>query len=266
MGQVDNKVAIVTGAANGIGRASAIALATEGAKVLLADINPIAGIETVEAIEKAGGIAKFIRTDVSDEGQVKGMIDQAITLWGRLDILMNNAASGQRDDIDTVTNDRETWDRTFGATLFGAVYGSRHAIPVMIKNGGGSIINVSSNATINGDYVRVAYAAAKAGVNSLSMYNALVFGKQGVRSNVISPGVLVTEPVLRLYPEELRKAMADFVPSPRMGSPDDAGRLAVFLSSDAASFINGQVISVDGGLSASGGLATILDQMGANKR
>lgn len=262
MGRLEGKIAIVTGAAQGIGKASAKALAAEGAKVLLADING-AGAEAAAAeLEALGGTAAGYFADVSQEDQVAGMIEAALQRWGRLDVLMNNAHSGQNEDIDVVTTTRETWDKVFGGTLFGVVYGCKYAIPAMLKTGGGSIINVSSNATLGGDFIRVAYGAAKSGVISVTKYAATAYGQLGIRCNILSPGVLVTPAVLNHYPPVMRELVAGAVLSPRMGVPEDAGGLVVYLASDESSFINGQTISVDGGLNTHLGLA--MDMKKAN--
>lgn len=248
MGQLDGKVAIVTGAAQGIGKASAKAMAAAGAKVLIADINGTGARAAAEEIASGGGTARGLQVDVAQEESVRGMIDETIAVWGRLDTIMNNAHSAQSDDLDIVSNTRDCWDRVFAGTLFGVVYGCKYAVPAMLKTGGGSIINVSSNATLGGDYIRVAYSAAKSAILSLTKYTATAFGKDGIRCNVLSPGTLVTPAVLNHYPAIMREIIADYIPAPRMGEPEDAAGLVVLLASDAGSFINGQTISVDGGL------------------
>jgi NAD(P)-dependent dehydrogenase (short-subunit alcohol dehydrogenase family) len=242
------KVAIVTGAARGIGKASATALAAAGAKVLLADINEDGVKEAAAEIEARGGTAFGIYTDITDEDGMRAMVDAAVSRWGRLDTLMNNATTGTLDDVNVVTNSRATWDRTINGTLLGTVWGCKYAIPEMIKGGGGSIINVSSNAALGGDFIRVAYGACKAGVVAVTKYTATAFGKKGIRCNVLSPGVLVTPAVILNYPKEMRDVVEDYVMAPRLGEPEDAGPLVVYLASDGARFINGQTISVDGGM------------------
>lgn len=262
MAVLDGKVAIVTGAAQGIGRASALALAAAGARVLVADINERGAADTVKEIVEAGGIAEAIFADVAVEADVERMIAAAVTKWGRLDTLINNAHSGQLDDANIVTTPKETWDKTFAGTLFGVVFGCKHAIPAMIKNGGGSIINVSSNTTLGGDYGRVAYSAAKAGVTSITKYVTTAFGKEGIRCNTLSPGVLLSPSALGYMSTEMVDTLAGFVCAPRMGQPEDAGGLVVFLASDASVFINGQHISVDGGMNTPLGASHELKRQG----
>ena len=250
MGQLDGKVAIVTGAALGIGKATTELMAAEGARVLAVDINEKALAAVVGAIKATGAEATACRVDITEEAQVASMIQTAVTRYGRLDILHNNAHTGQEDDIDVVSTSRDVWDRTMAGTLYGVVYGCKYGVPAMLANGGGSIINMSSNATLGGDVVRVAYAAAKSGVNSVTKYTATVFGKKGIRCNAISPGCLLTPAALRSFRPGFREIIEEHVMAPRMGEPEDGARLAVFLGSDAASFINGQIISCDGGINS----------------
>jgi NAD(P)-dependent dehydrogenase (short-subunit alcohol dehydrogenase family) len=250
MGQLEGKVAIVTGAASGIGRATTRLMAAEGARVLAADINEQGVHELVDEVTTGGAEAAALRVDVCDEAAVQAMIAAAVSRWGRLDVLHNNAHTGQLDDTDVVRTTRETWDRVLGGTLFGVVNGCKHGVPALLASGGGSIINMSSNAYLGGDVVRVAYAAAKSAVNSVTRYTATAFGKRGIRCNAISPGVLVTPPVLAQYPPALQQILLDHVLADRLGKPDDAARLAIFLASDASSYINGQIICCDGGLNA----------------
>lgn len=260
--KLNDKVAVVTGAAQGIGKATALTLARQGAKVVVADLNASGAEGTVAEIISAGGEAVATAADVSNEHDAEAMIALAITTWGRLDILVNNAHSAQMDDIDIVSTSRETWDKVFAGTLFGVVNGCKFGIPAMLRTGGGSIINFSSNATKGGDYVRVAYGAAKAGVVTLSDYVTTVYGKQGIRCNILSPGVLVTFSMLELMPASLREVTEDWVPAPRMGNPQDAANLVAYLASDEASFINGQTISVDGGLNTPLGVAVAMRHAG----
>jgi NAD(P)-dependent dehydrogenase (short-subunit alcohol dehydrogenase family) len=239
---------VVTGAAQGIGQAAATALAARGASVLMADLNTAGAESAASAIADDGGDAVAYTLDVTDEHGVAAMIADTVDRWGRLDVLVNNAHTGQEDDTDVVSTTQDCWARTLAGTLFGVVYGCKYAVPAMIANGGGSIVNVSSNATLGGDFTRVAYASAKAGVTSLTRYTATAFGKQGIRCNAVSPGVLFTPTVLRQFPEEMRQSLVAYTMATRMGAPEDAAGLIAFLASDVSEFINGQVISVDGAM------------------
>lgn len=252
MRQLEGKAAIVTGAAAGIGLATAKLMAAEGARVLAADINENGLAAVVDSIKAAGAEATACRTDITDEAQVAAMVETAVQRYGRLDILHNNAHTGQPDDIDVVSNSREVWDRVMAGTLYGVVYGCKYGVPAMLANGGGSIINMSSNATLGGDVVRVAYAAAKSGVIAVTKYTATVFGKRGIRCNAISPGVLVSPGAEKTFDRlpGMKELIEDEVLAPRMGRPEDGARLAVFLGSDAAEFLNGQIIACDGGLNS----------------
>jgi NAD(P)-dependent dehydrogenase (short-subunit alcohol dehydrogenase family) len=217
--------------------------------VLAVDINEKALAAVVDAIKATGAEATALRADITEEAQVASMIQTAVTRYGRLDILHNNAHTGQADDIDVVSNSRDVWDRVMAGTLYGVVYGCKYGVPAMLANGGGSIINMSSNASTGGDVVRVAYAAAKSGVNSVTKYTATVFGKKGIRCNAIAP-LLLTPAALRSFRPGFKEIIEEHLLAPRMGEPEDGARLAVFLASDAAWFINGQIISCDGGLNA----------------
>lgn len=254
------KVAIITGAAQGIGQAAANTLADRGANVLVADIDGDGAESVAAAINADGGTAVPHTVDVTEEKQVKAMIAEALRRWGRLDVIVNNAHTGQSDDTDVVSTTRECWDLTLAGTLFGVVYGCKHAVPAMIETGGGSIINLSSNATLGGDFTRVAYAAAKAGVVSVTRYTATAFGKDGVRCNALAPGVLVTPAVFRVIPEDIQGSLLAYTMSSRLGTPEDAAGLIAFLASDDSEFINGQTISVDGAMNTVLGPSVFLHQ------
>ena len=246
------RVAIVTGAASGIGRACAIALASAGADVSVADLDLAGAQETVRRIEAAGGRALALEVDVSDEDAVASMVARSVEAFGGLDILHNNAAmlaplSESRDAMvaELVT---ENWDRAFAVNLRGVMLGCKHAIPAMLTRGGGSIINTSSGSSLGGDWVNAAYAASKAGVNSLTQTVATQYGKLGIRCNAILPGLIVTEAAERSLPEETRAMLLEHHLTPRVGTPQDIANMVVYLASDLASFVTGQLLSVDGGI------------------
>jgi NAD(P)-dependent dehydrogenase (short-subunit alcohol dehydrogenase family) len=247
---IAGKVAIVTGSASGIGRASARKLASEGAAVVVADINLDGAEETVELIEKEGGQALAQQADVSDEASVAAMVAAAVEHFGSLQLLHNNAADVviiQRD-LDVITMDVEVWDRTLAVNLRGPMLGCKYALPHMIAAGGGAIVTTSSAAGHMGDLSRVAYGVSKAGIDSLVRYVATLYGKQGIRCNAVAPGVVKTPALAANVPAQEMALYERNHVTPGMGEPADIAGVVAFLLSDAAGFITGQVVNVDGGL------------------
>lgn len=252
--KLSDKVAIVTGAASGIGRAAALGLAREGAAVLVADLNPEGASRVSREIEGQGGKAAPFRCDVSDETSVRHMIEAAVSGFGGLDILHNNAANSDptlmgRDGAITEM-ELEVWDATFAVNTRGPMLGCKHAIPHMLERGGGAIINTSSASGLVGDLTRSAYAASKAGVDALTRQVATQYGKRGIRCNAIAPGVIHT-PALEanVAAEQIALYEGNHL-TPRLGRPEDIAGMVVFLASDDGAFVTGQVLSVDGGLLA----------------
>ena len=190
-------------------------------------------------------------TDVKDAAQVQRMIDTASAQWGRLDILHNNAATTvprvMMADTTVVDIDIAIWDEVIATDLRGYFLGCKFAIPVMIESGGGSIINTSSRAAGHGDLVRPAYGAAKAGVNNLTWAVATQYGSKNIRCNAITPGSALTPASLQNVPEAERRIIAAGIPLSRWGDLEDRAQMVVFLASDDASYVSGQVIGVDGG-------------------
>jgi NAD(P)-dependent dehydrogenase (short-subunit alcohol dehydrogenase family) len=248
MGRVEGKVAIVTGAASGIGRATAERLASEGARVVVADVNGDGAAAVASGI---GPRAIGVAADVSDEGQVRSMVDAAVSTFGGLHILHNNAAitsaAHMAHDGDVTGMDVAVLDATLSVILRGAVLGCKHAIPRMIESGGGSIINTSSNSSLGGDLVLTAYTAAKGGINALTRSVATAYGKQGVRCNAVSPGTIMTPSVASNVPAEVQQIMERNTLVPRLGQPSDVANLVLFLASEESAYISGQVIVIDGG-------------------
>ncbi len=248
MGLLENKAGIVTGAGQGIGRAIALAYAREGASVVVADFNEATGQETVELIGNAGGTATFVHADVSDEHSVKDMVETAVAAYGGLDIACNSAAlSRGSGPIHEYT--REVFDQTLTMCLTNTWLCMKYEIPAMLANGGGAIVNISSNASLKGQAFNTAYAAAKSGVNVLTKSAAAEYGGQGIRINAVSPGVIRTPGVEQYFEEQpaIAAGLKKSAVMNRLGEPDEIAQAVVFFSSDRASFITGQLLSVDGG-------------------
>jgi 3(or 17)beta-hydroxysteroid dehydrogenase len=252
MGRVDGKVAIVTGAASGLGRASATLLAKEGASVVLTDVNAPDG----EALAKQlGAPAWFLRHDVSDEASWQHVIEETLARFGRLDVLVNNAGIVVLATIEETSV--EQWRRVQAVNAEGVFLGCKHAIPAMAKGGGGSIVNLSSTAALVGTPAFAAYSASKGAVRSLTKTVAVHCVQRGqrVRCNSIHPGGIDTPMTQGLGG---LAAQADPVavealakqPAGRMGKPADVAELVLYLASDASSFVNGAEIAIDGGLVA----------------
>jgi NAD(P)-dependent dehydrogenase (short-subunit alcohol dehydrogenase family) len=243
-----DKVALITGAGMGIGRAIALTCAREGASVVVADFNVESGKETCALIEAAGGKSLFVEGDVSKEDQVASTVAAAVDHFGRLDIACNSAAvSRGSGPIHEFT--RDVFDQTLEMCLTNTWLCMKYEIAAMLKCGGGAIVNISSNASLRGQAYNTAYAAAKSGVNVLTKSSAAEYGGQGIRINAVSPGVIRT-PGLEQYFEEqpdMRKGLEKSAVMNRLGEPEEIAEAVVFLLSERASFITGQLLSVDGG-------------------
>lgn len=254
MGTLEGKIAIVTGAASGIGRASAIGMAREGARVTVADRNG-EGAEAVAAeIRDAGGEARACRCDVRFEDEVRAMVQGTVDAWGGLDVLHNNAGTTDHADVgmDNWITDLtvELWDHMMAVNLRGPFLGCKHAIPHLIARGGGSIIMTSSMSAMAGDLHYAAYGSSKGGLNSFTRYVATQYGKQRIRANAICPGLVATPAARRLIPADLLDIYEGNHLTPELGTPEQVAAVAVFLASDASAYLTGQAIPVDGGLFA----------------
>jgi NAD(P)-dependent dehydrogenase (short-subunit alcohol dehydrogenase family) len=248
MARLDNKVAVITGAASGIGRATAIRYAAEGAAVVVSDLNSEDGEATVRECREHGGRAVFQRADVSAEADVKAMIARAVAEFGRLDITFNNAGFvGALGPLEDVT--AENWDRTHSVLLRGVFFGIKHSIPEMRKVGGGSIISTASIAGMRGGFGPTVYSAAKAGVINLTHCAAVELGKDRIRVNCICPGGIVT-PITGGRVADREQALAQSQPIRRAGQPDDIASMALFLASDESEWVTGAAMLVDGGFMA----------------
>lgn len=250
MSSVENKVAIVTGGAMGIGGASARRLAKEGAKVLIADANLEAAEANVKRITDAGGTAIAAHIDISEQEQVKSMVDQAIDAWGRLDIVVNNAYARKGPDGSALTITDEALDFALTVMIKTLVWSARYAVPHMEQTGGGSIVNISSVHGLLMAPKAFNYEAGKSAVIGATKQMAIDFGPMGIRVNAICPGHIVTERMQKRW-DESPSTLAMFqehYPVRRTGTPDDIANAVHFLCSDDASFITGHTLVVDGGL------------------
>jgi NAD(P)-dependent dehydrogenase (short-subunit alcohol dehydrogenase family) len=258
MNRLSGKVAIVTGGGGGIGGATARALAAEGASVLVVDVNETAASSVAEAIRSAGGQAATFRADLSEEQEVVAAVAAARDGFGRLDVLHNNAALTDSDFLsaDTAVTELslEVWERTLAVNLRSQMLMCKHAVPIMVEGGGGSIINMSSGASLKGDRVRTAYGVSKAGVNALTLYVATSHGKLGIRVNTILPGLVITDAVRAHLKGDMLASLSKATLTPSVGQPEDIADVVVFLASNESRYITGQMIAVDGGMSAHVGL------------
>jgi meso-butanediol dehydrogenase/(S,S)-butanediol dehydrogenase/diacetyl reductase len=247
--RLSDRVAIVTGAGSGIGRAIAVGYAAEGAAVVVADLQQPGGEQTVEQIHQAGGRALFVEVDVTRSADAQRMTDAAVGTYGRLDVLVNNAAIGGGDDI--LDTDEATWDRVVAVVLKSVFLCTRAVLPRMIEQRAGAIVNISSVNGLTG-LGEEAYSAAKAGVINLTQNLAIRYGQHGVRANVICPGTIQT-PIWAARVDkqpDIFERLSRWYPIGRVGQPEDVAAAAVFLGSDDAAFISGAVLTVDGGLTA----------------
>jgi NAD(P)-dependent dehydrogenase (short-subunit alcohol dehydrogenase family) len=250
--RLKNKVAIVTGSGAGIGQGIAERYAREGAAVVLAEIDSAAGESAERAISASGGQALFVRTDVSDEAQVKHMVATAVQRFGRIDILCNNAAVllfEHEAPAHELTN--ETWDRTMAVNLRGYWLCSKYVIPVMLAQGSGSVIHVASPTGLFGFTRLTAYSTSKGGVVGLMRAMAADYAPHHIRVNAIIPGTIDTPMnAVELSDPEARRRYAEIAPARRLGTPQDLAGIAVFLAGDDSDYCVGGIFTVDGGLTA----------------
>lgn len=251
--KLKDRVAIVTGAAMGIGKGIAQVFAREGAKVAVSDINREAGERTVAEIRRQGGDALFVPVDVADEAQVKAMVETVVKHYGAIHILVNNAGIGVYKSV--LETSSEEWDRCLGVNLKGVFLCSKYAIPYMQRAGGGVIINIASVHAVATVARTAPYAASKGGVVALTRNMAIDYAKDNIRVNAICPGWIYTPLIEGIFqasgdPEGMRKRITERQLLGRLGTPEDIGYAALYLASDEASFVTGTALFVDGGLTA----------------
>jgi NAD(P)-dependent dehydrogenase (short-subunit alcohol dehydrogenase family) len=250
MGRLTGKSVLLVGCATGIGAVEAEMMAREGAAMVLADLNEQGAAKVAEKIKAAGGKAVATKIDLGDEKSINAAVEFAAAAFGGLHVLHNNAAAttiiAERDK-PVAAMDPDLWDLTMRINLRGPMLTTKAALPHLRKSGAASIINTASNSGIAGDLGATAYGVSKAGIIALTKYTAAQHGREGVRCNAISPGLIVTDLVRSLWTEEAMQNKHYHEITPRNGEPSDVGNTAIFLASDESAFINGLVINVDGG-------------------
>jgi NAD(P)-dependent dehydrogenase (short-subunit alcohol dehydrogenase family) len=263
MGRLDNKVAVITGAASGIGLATAVRFAGEGAAVVIGDLNLEGGAAAVRQCKENGGRAVFQKCNVQTESEIKALIDRAVAEYGKLDIIFNNAGLGGA--VGTIEETSvENWDKTQTILLRAVFIGMKYAVPAMRKGGGGSIISTASVAGLRGGAGPHAYSAAKAAVINLTRSVALEVGEHKIRVNCICPGGISTPLLYNWFPggqQTTEMVLSQIQPIKRAGQPDDIANMALFLASDESQWVTGTAMVVDGGLTAG---VSVFGQQGGN--
>lgn len=244
MDRVKDKVIIITGGAGGIGKETAKLLAKEGAKVVIFDINENRLTEAKKEIEKYG-IVEAIKADVTDFKSVSDAVNKVYEKFGKIDVLINNAGITRDGFLSKM--DLEDWNKVIAVNLTGVFNTTKAVVPYMLEREKGNIISISSVVGVYGNIGQTNYAASKAGIIGMTKTWAKELGRKGIRANAVAPGFIKTEMTAKV-PEKVINIMIEKTPLGRMGEPEDVANLLLFLSSDESSFINGQVIGVDGGL------------------
>ncbi|WP_420645402.1 SDR family oxidoreductase [Candidatus Leptofilum sp.] len=249
--QLDGKIALITGGGSGIGRETAVLFANHGAKIAIADLNPKGGQETVQIITQTGGQAIFVQTDVSQAAQVENMVNAVVGAYGRLDIAFNNAGiEGHTDRTVDVTETE--FDQIMAVNVKGVWLCLKYQIPQMIAQGGGAIVNTASVAGLVGTHSMPVYGASKHAVIGLTKSAALEYARKGIRINAVCPSVIRTPMVERGFVEfpQFVEATKRINPMRRLGEPIEVAEAVLWLCSDAASFVNGTALTIDGGFTA----------------
>ncbi|NIQ37099.1 MAG: glucose 1-dehydrogenase [Proteobacteria bacterium] len=247
--RLKDKVAFITGGGGGIGRVTSRIFASEGAKIVVVDIDREAGQKTVDLVEQDGGEAIFLACNVAVEEEVRKAVEAGAAAFSKLNILFNNAGVLWRDkDFEVTKTDESIWDQVMAINLKGVVWVCKYGIPELIKQGGGSVINIGSGVAFMG-FTRAqdAYTASKGGMISLTRSMAIVYAKHRIRVNIVHPGPVNT-PMQKEWDEETKKAVAEWIPLGRLASAEDIAYCGLFLASDESSYITGADIMVDGGI------------------
>ncbi|OUC97016.1 SDR family NAD(P)-dependent oxidoreductase [Streptosporangium minutum] len=251
MDRLKDKVAIITGAGSGIGLAAAELMSREGARVLVADYDAASAESAAGAIVEAGGQAVPCTVDVTDDTSVGDMVEAAVREFGRLDVLCNHVGgTDPRKDLDLLRLDMEEFGRAVDLNVRSTLTGSRHAVPHMIRAGGGSIVNTASVAGLVGDVLQISYGAVKAAVINITKSIAVQYGPQGIRCNAVAPGAIMTPALMDNLPAEVIEALKGYNALPYLGAPEDIGYTMVFLASDESRYLTGQLLVVDGGMTS----------------
>jgi NAD(P)-dependent dehydrogenase (short-subunit alcohol dehydrogenase family) len=246
------KVALVTGAGNGMGREVSLLFAREGARVVVADFAEDGGNSTVDAVRDAGGDATFVRVDVADDDQVQKMVAATMRAYGSLHVLYNNAGIFPADDGGLTETPEPTWDHVMDVNLKGVWLGCKHGVPAMLDSGGGVIVNVASFVALMGAATaQIAYTASKGGVLALTREIAVEYARRGIRANALCPGPIDTPMLAELLSDPERRARRlVHIPMGRLGRAEELARAGLFLASDDSSFMTGAALVVDGGITA----------------
>jgi len=242
--RLTGKKAIITGAGQGIGRGIALKMAHEGADVVVAEMNPDTGTQTAREISDLGGKALFVKVDVADRQNVQSLVEQVLNVWGRVDVLVNNAGFDRPATLLNVKG--EDWDAVLGVHLKGTLNCIQAVAPHMIENRYGKIINLSSVWGKIGAVSEISYTAAKAGLIGLTKSVARELGRHQINVNVVLPGLILT-PTIAKMPEKYQNMIIEETPLRRIGQPEEVGSVVAFLASDEASFVTGAVVEVSGG-------------------
>jgi len=250
--RLGGRVALITGAASGIGRQAALLFAGEGAAVAVADVQDDAGAQTARDIVAAGGRATFVHADVSKGTDCEHMVQAAEAAFGKLDVLFNNAGIMHPDDGDAVATEEDVWDLTMAINLKGVYLGCKYGIPALQRAGGGSILNTASFVALLGAATpQLAYTASKGGVLALTRELAVVHGRDGIRVNALCPGPLRTELLMKFLDTEAKQQRRlVHIPMGRFGEASEMAKAALFLASDESSYLTGATFTVDGGITA----------------